>query len=732
MDPYILRFVVLAAVAGLVFALAPAAAGRLDVRAEAHDGGEVRYDGTFYDFRAANGIQQIKMWVPPTDETLRGVLFHGNPGGYGDTRDIPRDRRLQDYAVRHNFAIIGVTSFPGGQVYPRLAGVIVRAMEDWAALGHHPEIAHLPFIARGSSNAGITAYSLACYVPERMICFTPNVGPRYNPGRPPEEALLVPALMHIGPTDRFFPDGVEQTRELFAAVRPEGARWAWDAEKDKGHEIGHIDPVDMKYYESAIRMRLPAGADAAEGPVTLRTIPEEDGWLADPTSWDSGLTHIAPWDEYEGDRAAAVWLPDADTAYLYRSLATYETPLALSIRDMGPIENPHESGVMLRSVGGRVLEPGSRVVVECDASAFPDWQRIEFYDGARLLGTVRRGEEPVIEFLVRPEQVVCSLTALGYDEDGRVRASKPAYFIVRDPELSAAIERRHAEHTRVSPPGPRPPYGSAADEQEPDPAARESEFRMLTAYGLSPEQERQFGAGDRLSPFWADFTDQHDVAELTVEEHLADRGEVQASETTRLRVRAARSRAGLYLLFEVEDEQWAPADDLLDTLDFHLARHSAEDIWAADPAEVFVKPESWAFVLSACQYQLHMGDGERLLCRNWPDPWDVTRREMSPREAPETYGIVARVVEQAPRRRAAELFIPWRWVGTGGPMEEPPTGRRLGLSLGYNDHDPELHGEGEFARLRWNNRLDPWWQAGRRGPEPSPWGNLLMGPMLAD
>jgi hypothetical protein len=198
--------------------------------ARAFDGGQVQFDGMYYDFRAANGIQQTKMWVPPGPEPIRGVFFHGNPGGYGDTRNQPREERFQEFAARHRFAIMGVTSFPGGQIYLQLADVIVKSMNDWAAMGFHPEIANLPIIARGSSNAGVTAYSLAGFVPERMICFTPNVGPRYNPYPPPDALMRVPALMHVGPKDPFFRNGMQSTGELFAYARPKGALWAWDAE----------------------------------------------------------------------------------------------------------------------------------------------------------------------------------------------------------------------------------------------------------------------------------------------------------------------------------------------------------------------------------------------------------------------------------------------------------------------------------------------------------------------
>ncbi len=712
---------------------------RLDAQAEAFDGGEVRFDGMYYDFRAADGMQQMKMWVPPNSPRLRGALFHGNPGGYGDTRDIPRDERLQEFAARHDFGIIGVTSFPGGRVYGQLAEIIVKAMDDWAELGYHPELADLPLIARGSSNAGVTAYGLACYAPERMICYTPNVGARYNPGSPPEAALQVPGLLHIGPEDPFFPHGVEETRELFAGARPRGARWAWTAEKGKGHEIGHIDDVDMKFYETCIGLRLPSREDTGKGPVELRSIPEEEGWLVDPTSWDSGITRIAPYDEYKGDRSKAGWVPTADIAFLYRSVATHDNPLKLRIRDVGPVENPHEEGVLLRSVGGNVVDPGRKLVIECDATDFPGWERMEFYHGARKIGEVRRGEEPAAELVVDPEHTVYALTVLAYDAEGRKRTAAPVHFLVRDPQVSAALARQRAAHGKLAPPLPRPPYGSSTREASGETSPANPDDRVLTAYALDADQEKQFAADGAVSPFWGQYTESHDRAALTVKNNLAKRGEtwksVEEPDDARVRIRAAHSRAGLYLLFVVEDDQWAPVNELADSLDFHLARRSSEDIWGADPADVFLKRESFALVLSGNQHQIPVGGdpaGKRPLFRNYPDPWDVARAEEELSSARKRYGISVDLVELGPKRRAVECFLPWEWVGHGEPVEEPEVGSRLALSLGYNDSDPADHEEGAFDRLRWSNRLDPWWQPGNKGPQPSPWGDLEMGPPLSE
>ena len=135
-----IRLAAMAILAGtMVASVCAAAPTHLNpARAKAYDGGQVQFDGMYYDFRAANGIQQTKMWVPPGPEPIRGVFFHGNPGGYGDTRNQPREERFQEFAGRYRFAIMGVTSFPGGQVYPGLAEMIVKSMNDWAAMGFHP------------------------------------------------------------------------------------------------------------------------------------------------------------------------------------------------------------------------------------------------------------------------------------------------------------------------------------------------------------------------------------------------------------------------------------------------------------------------------------------------------------------------------------------------------------------------------------------------------------------
>lgn len=195
-----------------------------DLKASA-DGGQIRFDGAYYDYRDADARRAIKLWVPPLPDgqPLCGILLHGNPGGGGgDTRELATDRQLQEYAARLGFGIIGVTWFSSREVFADQCQTFIRVLGEFADLGHHPELAHVPLAVRSSSNAGATAYNFVRFVPERVICALPNVSVANRP-YPSPAGLAVPMLTHIGPLDEFFPLGLKEVAETFVEVRPRGA-----------------------------------------------------------------------------------------------------------------------------------------------------------------------------------------------------------------------------------------------------------------------------------------------------------------------------------------------------------------------------------------------------------------------------------------------------------------------------------------------------------------------------
>lgn len=636
-------------------------------RGTATTGGEIQFDGVYYDYRDAEGRKGIKLWVPPGEAPVRGVLFHGNPGGTGgDTRNLAADPRLQEFAARHRFGIIGVTWFQGRRVYDEFAAVVFHVLDDWAKLGQHPELANVPLIPRGSSNAGITAYSLTCYRPKRILCFTPNVGPRYFPARPPAAALRVPGLLHIGPHDQFFPLGLKDTAELFVDCRD--TLWAWDAEQNKKHEIGHIDDIDLKFYETCIALRLPANANPRKGPIKLRNLRREEGWLADTGTWFEPAV-IAPYAEFTGDKSRACWLPTKDIAYLYRGIASYNNPLTLSLRDLSAVKNPDASGALLRSAGGNVVDPGTRVTLECEVAKDFDWERIEFYSGGSKIGEVQRGQPARCELLVCRQPTVYAFTAVGHDKNGRAGTAAPVHFIVRDPVVSAALAEQRRQHDAPIPDGP----GVVI------PVSTDTGGAVLLAPGLTAQQAQR-------GNFWGNQPGMLVGTQMTVQ--------------------AAHSPAGLHLLFEANAEVQA--------VDFHIARESAAALWIGQPMVSKFDAIQYSHPLTESQYQADFGGTE--LTRMFPDPFSMfLPRRQTFDQAREQYGIIVR---QLAGRRAMEWFIPWAYVGKPGPMQEPPVGARLALVLGFNS---------KTSNPRWPNGADPWTHPCEKGPNPNPWGDLEIG-----
>lgn len=208
--------------------------------------------------------------------------------------------------------------------------------------------------------------------------------------------------------------------EVFVPFRPKGAEYAWMVMPAYGHEYAENrqDLLVMPLMDLAVRTRYPKDGDPSKGPIKLLSIDPATGWVADNTTWQSGLTKIYPAREFKGDLGHSSWLQNEDIAFIYRAYATHNNPLTItSPKPCGP--------------GTPALDPGSNVPIKVDASKFPDWKKIEFYDGAKKLGTVTAA----------PARLTATNLTLGYhvfsvlatDGQGTVRTADPKMVIVRAP-----------------------------------------------------------------------------------------------------------------------------------------------------------------------------------------------------------------------------------------------------------------------------------------------------------
>jgi len=204
---------------------------------------------------------------------------------------------------------------------------------------------------------------------------------------------------------------------VLAEYRSKGALWGWMAVQGIGHEMAGQEVLAMPILEAAVRLRYPADGDVRKGPVKLKRVDLESGWVADNTTWKSSLSNIAPAKEFKGTIAKSSWLLNEDIAFIYRAYATHDRPMQITSPD--PM-----------SAKGEVWDAGSSVTIIVDDSRFTGWKKLELYDGATKLGELAKGPA---QFTAKDLKVgYHAFSVLGTDGKGNVRSSNPVLVVVRN------------------------------------------------------------------------------------------------------------------------------------------------------------------------------------------------------------------------------------------------------------------------------------------------------------
>jgi hypothetical protein len=203
---------------------------------------------------------------------------------------------------------------------------------------------------------------------------------------------------------------------VLAEHRPKGALWGWMAVPGVSHEMVGQEVLAMPILDAAVRLRYPADGDVRKGPVKLKPVDPESGWVADNTTWKSGLTVVTPAKKFKGDLGKSSWLPTEGLALVYRAYATYDRPLKITS------PNP-------MSARGEVWDAGSNVTIVVDDSKFAGWKKLELYDGATKVGKLTKGPA---QFTVKDLKAgYHAFSVLGTDSKGNTRPSNPVLIVVR-------------------------------------------------------------------------------------------------------------------------------------------------------------------------------------------------------------------------------------------------------------------------------------------------------------
>ncbi|VTR96675.1 Uncharacterized protein OS=Singulisphaera acidiphila (strain ATCC BAA-1392 / DSM 18658 / VKM B-2454 / MOB10) GN=Sinac_4031 PE=4 SV=1 [Gemmata massiliana] len=204
---------------------------------------------------------------------------------------------------------------------------------------------------------------------------------------------------------------------VLAKHRPKGALWGWMAVQGIGHEFAGQEVLTMPILDAAVRLRYPADGDVRKGPVKLKSVTAESGWVADNGTWTSGLTAVVPAKQFKGDVAKSSWLLNEDIAIIYRAYSTLDWKLKIT----SPGREAAKS---------EVFDAGSAVTIKVDDSRFAGWTKLELYDGATKVGELAKGPAKFTVKDLKPGYHAYSV--LGTDDKGNVRPSNPVLVVVRE------------------------------------------------------------------------------------------------------------------------------------------------------------------------------------------------------------------------------------------------------------------------------------------------------------
>jgi hypothetical protein len=275
------------------------------------------------------------------------------------------------------FAVVTVVKAPASGVP---FDVIYTAIDTCGEVLKHPELKNVPLFASGNSAQGRYAFGLAMSRPDRSIGFCANVPAGLSPMQPTAEQRAVPGMFFAGEVDALVPDGINSSvAPLMRYARPRGAPWAKIEVQGMGHETRRVYHICYSFFFKMLEARLPKDWDPRAGRPTLVPLVESAGYIADDATWTSGLTKFYSYDTFPGDKRGGntSWLPDEYMAYLHRAYTSRDSVLGITDSEGEFLWN---AAIIMSE-----RKSGETFTLEGDASKYPNWTKLELFDGNKKL-----------------------------------------------------------------------------------------------------------------------------------------------------------------------------------------------------------------------------------------------------------------------------------------------------------------------------------------------------------
>ncbi len=302
----------------------------------------VRYEASSQSGELAFPVAYT-VWIPPEVKTLRAVIVHQHGCGEGSCKSGQTgafDLHWQALAREHDCALLSPAyEQPEGadcQLWcdPR-HGSDARFRQALADLGlqsGHPEMSQVPWALWGHSGGGHWAGGMLMLHPDRIAAvwlrsgvplFEKQDGRAIEPHVLNPLAIQVPVMCNLGTNEGF--SGTEgkfggvwpSNQAFFAKLRGAGGLVGLAVDPLTSHECGNQRYLAIPWFDACLSKRLPSSPNEP-----LRTIDPRQGWLAPLQSPGSNLTPPLAANEFNGELARSIWLPNQRIAQQWTQYVT--------------------------------------------------------------------------------------------------------------------------------------------------------------------------------------------------------------------------------------------------------------------------------------------------------------------------------------------------------------------------------------------------------------------------
>lgn len=270
------------------------------------------------DIRAFYNTSGSKEVLISRGGKIEKLPFESGPVKRRKPADMPKWEgvyELTPQPIYHIFAHYGLARL-GTPSKPQKLQQGIEALSEQTG---YP-LVNVPWVNQGMSAAGGNAARVARQHPERTIAVSPSHIGMAGWDVTEPAVLNTPHLYVLGSRDTGG-QHMKQAAQTAQTIRDRGAQWSVAPLWWYYHVIGHTQSLTFPYLFDCLELRLPADADHSQGPVKLKDIPTEDGYLALYDTWESNFPKVVAWkDATQAQREGPNgWLPTARVARLWQA-----------------------------------------------------------------------------------------------------------------------------------------------------------------------------------------------------------------------------------------------------------------------------------------------------------------------------------------------------------------------------------------------------------------------------